>query len=718
MEILPNKYARTSTSLDDICRELVLRLRHTFGTQLLYVGTTTPLDQELQAVRDLDIMVLVDVVTEGHVYYCQRIVRYLQSRYGTPLDVRIYSQGQIKEEGSDALPIIARYLLGLMLNDLYGTNPLGEYECDPEQVRSACHWVLAESAGQVLSCVSRVSWGSAETTGLCSVVFEALRAFLILDDAPRAGKDEAFRYFQDNYPDFDELVSIYQSYLQPATVVDFAALVLDAYALVMHLEMRARGLRLKDEVVLVNSPSAVVPHPRNEYVRNDPNIPLGLVCVGTYLSSQGVTVRAIDGYAENLGALSVVSRLFPHGHAPRVVGMNCMSPNAHVVQTIARYIKRICPEVMIVAGGPHATLAPEHTLATGHIDFVVLGEGEVTFARLVKELLKPKRDALAKLPGVGRMVAGKLVLRKDRSVLPLAKLPTPDFSLLPTARYFSERRRVYVHSSRGCRFHCIYCSVPDCYGTKVRELPLENLLRDLTLYQEQYQPEEFQIVDDNFSHDPARIREFCRLYRKAGLGMSWKCQARADQLNTETIREMAGAGCFEIDLGIESGNDDVQNYIGKRLDLERTEEMVKQISSAGMRCKAFFMLGFPGETYSQLQDTINYAVRLKSVGLHDVAIFAVMPFPGTRLASEAGVTVFQGAIIDDVNVLDATFAGERLRKYAAKPEVSLNKLFSPEQLRLLVRFAYQMFYLEREVHDLENEFAAYAAMEEGAVYGA
>jgi hypothetical protein len=113
------------------------------------------------------------------------------------------------------------------------------------------------------------------------------------------------------------------------------------------------------------------------------------------------------------------------------------------------------------------------------------------------------------------------------------------------------------------------------------------------------------------------------------------------------------------------------------------------------------MLGFPEETYAQLTDTINYSVELKSSGLKDVAFLPVMPFPGTEISKVTGKAVFQGAVIDDADVYDRTFAGYRLRKYSAKPETSLNANFSPETLRLLVKFAYQHFNDGVSVKDLK-----------------
>jgi hypothetical protein len=140
-----------------------------------------------------------------------------------------------------------------------------------------------------------------------------------------------------------------------------------------------------------------------------------------------------------------------------------------------------------------------------------------------------------------------------------------------------------------------------------------------------------------------------------------------------------------------------------------------------MVSKAFFMLGFPEETHEQLGETINFAVDLKELGLTDVAFFPTMPFPGTQLAQVAkamtGKEVLQGAVMDDRVIRDHSFANHRLRKYSARPEVSVNDQFTPHELRLLAKFAYEHFETGKRVADLREEFESFLEQEENLIYG-
>jgi len=478
-------------------------------------------------------------------------------------------------------------------------------------------------------------------------------------------------------------------------------------ATLMRRHRFAEGKQVAEEILLVNTPSSLVPHPGDDYLSYDHNMPLGLVCVASYLAERGYSVSIVDSYAENLGVFGTVDRIFSRGTLARVIGFNSSSPNIHIVHRIAACIKRLRADIIIVCGGPHASLATEHTLSTGDIDYAIVGEGEIPFFDLVRSLFEGQNNSLDGVPGVFSRQSGKISGRRNTVLIDLAAMPLPRLDLLPLERYFAIKKRIYIHTSRGCAFRCIYCSVPECWGRSVRQIPVNVIRSQVSELLTRYKPDELQIVDDNFSHENGRfIRAFCDMSVEEGWSTGWKCQVRADLLDKATIEMMSKAGCFEVDLGVESGSPEIQKYIRKNLDLAKTLDTISLINKLGISTKAFFMLGFPEETWAQLTNTINYSVELKHSGLKDVAFFPVMPFPGTEISKVTGKIVFQGAVIDDVDLEEPepTFAGYRLRKYSAKPEMSLNANFSPETLRLLVKFAYQHFSDGMLIKDLKLEF--------------
>ena len=488
-------------------------------------------------------------------------------------------------------------------------------------------------------------------------------------------------------------------------------------AALMQCRKSLREKPVAEEVLLVNTPSSLVPHLHDDYLSYDHNMPLGLVCVASYLKEQGYSVSILDSYAENLGVLATVNRIFSRAKLPLVIGFNSSSPNIHIVHKIAAYIKRLRADIVVVCGGPHASLATEHTLSTGDIDYAVVGEGEIPFSNLVRSLFEGQKPPLIEIPGVFSRQSDKTIGQTSVTFLDLSVMPIPRLDLLPIHRYFAVNKRIYIHTSRGCAFRCIYCSVPECWGRAVRQIPTNVIRSQVNELLRLYKPDEIQIVDDNFSHQRGNfIRAFCEMSVEEGWSVKWKCQVRADQLDESIIEMMSKNGCFEVDLGVESVNPEIQKYIRKNLALGKTLDIIPLINKLGIFTKAFFMLGFPEESYAQIADTMNYSVKLKNSGLKDVAFFPVMPFPGTEISKVTGKTVFQGAVIDDTDYYEQTFAGYRLRKYSAKPETSLNANFSPETLRILVKFAYQHFNDGVFVKDLKVEFDDFMMRQENSRY--
>jgi len=702
--------------LDELLDELGLRLRHTFGDQLRYLGTTTT-DEEY-GTADVDVLIVLSQVSDAHIRLVWNVVSSVRHSWNVILDCRIRTPEDLGKQ-----PLFEQYLLKECLRDSVGENPFRSKKISLRELRQDCRDRIAKQEDRILGLLPSVMTDVNHLRTIGNEVFDAVRAFLVLTGQPVTSKREARNVLAVEIPAFEEIQSIFTRLRNPSGAPDVPGFVASALAIVKHLSYRARSPRCSSRVLLVNAPSALLPHPMDELFGYDANMPLGLLCVGSHLRGLGVPVDLLDAYALNLTATGAVDAVVREYGLPRVVAFNASSPNIHVVHTMAEYLKRISDDVFIVVGGPHATLSTAHALSSSYVDFAIVGEGELPFGELAKALLNGDGEP-REIPGV--FTRGKNGLpkgRRQRDALPLRSLPVPALDLLPLEdRYFSHRRRAYIHTSRGCAFRCSYCSVHNFWGSPVREVPMDVVLDHIAALQRDFKVSEIQVVDDNFSHrNGQRIKAFCSGLVGRGINIRWKCQVRADQLNTELVELMAKNGCFEVDIGIESGNARIQKQIGKNLKLDKAGEAVKALHDWSIACKAFFILGFPAETWNEMQDSINLAVQLKDVGLLDVAFFPAMPFPGTKLADYAvkvlGAELTQGGLMDDRQKYVGMYALTRLRKYAAIPEVSLNANLTPRQLRMLCAFAYTCFEKGDRIVQLENAFNSFAAAQEAMWYG-
>ena len=697
--------------------EFVKRLQHTFGSHLRYVGTTTTTDRDS---GDIDVLVQLEQLTDMHIRHVWDVINRVRTNWNLVLDCRIRSTKDLQN-----LPVLERYLLKGFLHDYFGENPFRSYAPMPTELQVACQRRIEQQEQRILSLLPRVVFDPVQVREIGQAVFDAARALLVVSEKAEINKREACAAVTAISPAFDDINRIYEGYLNTAAVINVPTFIADALALVKHMAYRAKAAPVTESVLLVNIPSTVMPHPLDDVVGFDANMPLGLVCIASFLLQHQVPVSILDAYAHNLSASGVVDEVANGKGLPRIVGLNSASPNINVVFAVAKYLKRINKDIIVVCGGSHATLAPFHTMACPHVDAVVVGEGEKPFLEFCRKVLNARQKGSFSIPGIfERDTAGVLQGTSNPNDFPMVQLPRPRFDLLPLEEvYFRKRKRLYLHTTRGCRFRCIYCSVHNFWGGTVKGIPIDVLFDHLTFLLETFRPDEVQIVDDNFSdRHGARIAEFCQQIKERQLVFRWKCQVRADQVTPEHVRLMGESGCFEVDVGIESGNPEIQRQIKKGLKLDQARSLVSALRSHKMVSKAFFMLGFPDESDDQLGETINFAVELKSLGLSDVAFFPTMPFPGTQLAEVArklcGREVLQGAVMDNTILRDHSFATHRLRKYSARPEVSVNKNFTPQELRYLAKFAYERFESGKRVLDLREEFRAYVEQEEALVYAA
>ncbi|MFA6030853.1 MAG: radical SAM protein [Elusimicrobiota bacterium] len=407
--------------------------------------------------------------------------------------------------------------------------------------------------------------------------------------------------------------------------------------------------------------------------------PLGLLHVAARLreSRPGVRVAVLDAPALRLEGAAFERALA--AAEPDLAGVSVYTGNYSSATAAGRALKRLFPSCRTVAGGPHASLRPEETLAEGGFDAVVLGEGEETFARLAAawgDGGDPSAVPNLVLPGPRRTAA-------DPAPLDLDRLPPPARDLLDPAPYRPSHggyRRLPVASlvsSRGCPYACRFCSKA-VFGARWRAQSPERTFSELrTLADEGWREASFQ--DDVFTFDRERTLRLCARLGSARLDLTWTCMTRVDRVDAELLRAMAAAGCVSIAYGMESGDPEVLARMGKGLRPEDARAALAWTRAAGIESRAYYVLGHPGESEASLRRTVEEAVRADP----DFVFFSfAFPIPGTPLYDEAraaGLLLRDGRELYDT----ADFTEPVLRVGA----------WGPAELNAFVRKAYRRFYL-------------------------
>lgn len=361
---------------------------------------------------------------------------------------------------------------------------------------------------------------------------------------------------------------------------------------------------------------------------------LGLLVVAAHLRTHGgVSPRIIDAPAEGLSP-DGLEALLAH-ERPDVVGFSVLTFNLLDCMDVVKRVRRVSPGTRVCFGGYHPTLYPEETLGLDGVDFVVFGEGEVTFTELVAALLGPAdfRDAaLARIPGLGWTDAnGDKRLNPSRPMLSrdaLDAMPLPAHDLLDMSRYgvaMADASHVAsLQTSRGCPGRCTFC---DIRMTPYRYRSPESILAEIRMLKG-LGVEELFIIDDTFTSNRNRVLKLCDALIAERVGMRFKISARVDMVDPEMLARLRAAGCYRIHFGVETGSQRLLDYMEKGVTLEQVARAFAMTHAAGIETFAYLMLGIPTETEDEIRQTLRFVDQLNPTH----ANYSVCtPFPKTKL---------------------------------------------------------------------------------------
>jgi len=307
---------------------------------------------------------------------------------------------------------------------------------------------------------------------------------------------------------------------------------------------------------------------------------------------------------------------------PDVIGFSILHGNRWGGIEIARIAKQLDPEVKIVFGGIGATFLWEHFLTQfPEIDFIVLGEGEYTFLRLIKCIEKKDTGDFGGINGIAFRKNGKIERTEDAEpVHNLDDLPIP-------GKYFDYQ---HLSSSRGCSWKCTFCGSPKFWGQKIRFRSPENFVEELELLYKKGITF-FYFSDDTFTMNKKRVIEICKRIIDKHLEITWYAISRVNYVDDERLYWMRKAGCIQISYGVESGSEKIRNALNKHIKNKQIKNAFALTTRYSILARAYFIYGSPGETWETIQETIDLVHEIKPLSI----IFYILDtFPGTELYSK------------------------------------------------------------------------------------
>ncbi len=294
-------------------------------------------------------------------------------------------------------------------------------------------------------------------------------------------------------------------------------------------------------------------------------------------------------------------------------------------------------------------------------DYVLLGEAERTLSELSLSLLNGRPTS---------NIAGLRGVREPREEARLNDsadfdtLPSPAWDLVDLVPYQREWKKAHGFSSinlaasRGCPFRCNWCAKP-ISGSKFKVRPPWQVADDIAYAKTMLKTDHVWFSDDIFALSRTWTQELAREIELRDCRVPFKIQSRADLMSEETVDALRRAGCFEVWMGAESGSQSVLDAMDKGLLVEETVAARERLGRADIRACYFLQLGYPGETWADIQETM---ALVRTTRPDDIGVSVSYPLPNTvfyeRVRSQLGrkrnwddsddlSIIFKGAYTDD-----------------------------------------------------------------------
>lgn len=335
------------------------------------------------------------------------------------------------------------------------------------------------------------------------------------------------------------------------------------------------------------------------FFTNEKSPPLGLGFLISLMRAAGHKIFFIDNY---LTPSNFIKEGYLQKNNIDVVGIYantiCFRDTLRMLGEIEELREKGMWCGKVIVGGPHTSVATD--TIPEYVDHIVQGEGENAIIDIING--KEKR----------RLISNKNNRMKDLDFLPFQ--PWDIFSRLPydfSCLWMDVKPVFTMNTSRGCPFHCNFCSVNSIWGDHCTFFSADRIISEIEYLVKIYGAKGIYFREDNFTLNIKRTEEFCKKMIKGNFRIPWACETRVDSLCDEEIVElMAHAGCKAVYLGVESGSQKILDILNKKITVEQIEKAISLCKKYQIRTYCSLLVGVPGETY---EDYLLTQKRMKQI---------------------------------------------------------------------------------------------------------
>ncbi|HEY7493634.1 MAG TPA: cobalamin-dependent protein, partial [Candidatus Tectomicrobia bacterium] len=299
-----------------------------------------------------------------------------------------------------------------------------------------------------------------------------------------------------------------------------------------------------------------------------------------------------------------------------VIGISALfTPFYREALRVAALAKEIDPACPVIMGGAHVNACPQQVLANPNVDFVLLGEGERTLPALVSALGEDRGTAISAICGVGYKIGSRLVLPQHGDLIEnLDALPLPARHLLDPARYTLGGKRVtMLITSRGCPYHCTFCSIFLTAGRQFRTRSLHSIIAEMKLCRERFGIGIFDIEDDNFSFDQQRATAILAAIREefgdGGIELLAMNGISAANISEPLVAQMQQTGFRALNLALVTSDKQRQRATKRPGSTDHFDCVVQKGAEVGLEMVNYLILGLPASSIAEMLESIIHLME-------------------------------------------------------------------------------------------------------------
>jgi len=323
------------------------------------------------------------------------------------------------------------------------------------------------------------------------------------------------------------------------------------------------------------------------------------------------------------------------------------------------------------------------------VDFVIIGEGEITLKELVNAIEKGESD-FKKIDGLAFKEKAEVIKTSLRQIVKeLDSFPMPAWDLIDISSYkkiWMENHGYFslnIATTRGCPFKCNWCAKP-IYGNRYNSRSPKKVVDEIEFLISNFNVHHFWMCDDIFGLKPGWVQEFRDIVKAKGLKFKYKIQSRVDLLLQEdTISALAESGAETVWVGAESGSQKILDAMDKGTTVQQIYEATRLLKKNKIRPAFFLQFGYLGEEKADIEKTINMVLELMP---EEIGISVSYPLPGTKFFDKVKDQLKAKSNWTDSDELALMYKGT----------------FSPAYYKKLHRYVHKVYRRKQSLSNLKN----------------